>query len=171
MKSVKRISCVFATAVALGFAAPSNGHAQAAAPLPSQNVVSANPFGILLEWFNLEYERVVTESATIGAGGSVFTDDDVRYRNFDFFGRFYLRDYALEGPMFGAKVGLTSVADQGTYPGVGFDFNWSWLMGRNDNFYVGVGFGLKRLLGVDEEDAELIRYVPTFRLVNVGVAF
>ena len=47
-----------------------------AAPLAGQdgagytNVISANPFGLLLDLFNAEYERVFTESTTIGVGGS-----------------------------------------------------------------------------------------------------
>src|SRR5690606_39457523 len=45
-------------------------------PLERRNVISANPFGLLLEFFNGEYERVVSESATVGAGGSYITEDD-----------------------------------------------------------------------------------------------
>jgi hypothetical protein len=31
---------------------------------PHKNVVSANPFGLLLEFFNAEYERVIGESSS-----------------------------------------------------------------------------------------------------------
>ena len=72
------------------------------------------------------------------------------------------------------KVGVTSMDDR-TYPGFGFDANRSWLLGKNDNFYVGLGFGLKRLIGDIPEDGfgepEGPRIIPTFRIVNVGFAF
>ena len=35
-----------------------------------RNVISANPFGILFELFNAEYERVISPTTTIGFGGS-----------------------------------------------------------------------------------------------------
>jgi hypothetical protein len=71
--------------------------------------------------------------------------------------------------MFGVKAGITSVSDFGTYAGFGFDVNRSWLLGKRDNFYVGVGFGLKRLLGAS--DSVEFKFVPTLRIVNVGIAF
>jgi hypothetical protein len=135
-----------------------------------ENVISANPFGILLELFNAEYERVISQSSTVGFGGSYFSDDDDSYLNADLFWRFYMQERPLEGWAFGAKAGLTNVPDSGTYFGFGFDLNRSWLMGQNDNFYIGAGFGLKRLLGADREDFDL-RFIPTIRIINVGIAF
>lgn len=153
----------------------------AAAPARAQdglperrNVISANPFGLLLEFFNGEYERVVSESSTAGVGGSFITQDDVEYLNADAFFRFYPQGDPLDGWAFGAKAGITSVDDVGTYFGFGFDVNKSWLLGKNDNFYVGVGVGLKRLVGVSDEDDpndDLLMFIPTIRLINVGFAF
>ncbi len=48
--------------------------------------------------------------------------------------------------------------------------NRSWLLGAANGFYVGVGFGLKRLLGASDEAFDL-RFIPTIRLVNIGFAF
>jgi hypothetical protein len=148
-----------------------------------KNVISVNPFGILLEWFNVEYERVISESSTIGIGGSTFSDEneddpddpfdsfeDNKYVNADVFYRFYPSGNPLNGWMFGVKAGVTSVDDIGTYAGVGFDVNRSWLLGKRDNFYVGLGFGLKRLFGTNDDD-NLVPVVPTFRIINVGMAF
>jgi hypothetical protein len=134
-----------------------------------QQVISANPFGLLLEWFNAEYERIVSESATAGVGGSYFSSDEDEYVNGDVFFRFYPQGDPLDGWAFGAKIGVTNVPDSGTYFGYGFDVNRSWLLGRNNNFYVGVGFGLKRLLGAGD-DVDL-KFIPTFRIVNIGIAF
>ena len=173
--------------VALSFAVPA--HAQETSA-PPKNVISVNPFGILLEWFNLEYERVVSESSTVGVGGSTFTVDggedafdpsvefeDEQYVNADVFYRFYPSGNPLNGWMFGVKAGVTKVTlddeasdDSETYFGIGFDVNRSWLLGKRDNFYVGLGFGLKRLFGTPDED-DLLPVVPTFRIVNVGIAF
>lgn len=139
---------------------------QAARPVQQ---VSANPFGLLLGLFNAEYERAMSESVTVGAGGSsFFDDDDDDYVNGDVFLRFYPSGRPLEGFAFGVKAGATKVTDTGTYFGFGFDTNWSWLLGKNDNFYVGAGFGLKRLFGVDDSDLD---FVPTIRIINVGIAF
>lgn len=138
-----------------------------------EQAISANPFGLMFEFFNAEYERKVNESWTMGFGGSYFSEDDDSYLNADLFARFYMTGDPLDGWAFGLKAGLTNVPDQGTYAGFGFDFNRNWLLGRNDNFYLGVGFGLKRLIGVgDEEKAnDLLRFIPTLRIVNVGIAF
>ncbi len=171
MRGFGGVARAIAVVAIMTLATPAHGHAQVAENQPRyENVISANPFGILLEWFNAEYERVITESSTLGIGGSWVTLDDADYKNADLFWRFYLQDQVLEGWMFGSKVGLTSVTGEGTYFGIGFDFNRSWLMGRNDNFYVGVGFGLKRLFGVGD-DYDDLTFIPTIRLVNVGVAF
>ncbi len=144
---------------------------QPAAP-DYQHVVSVNPFGILLEIFNAEYERVITETSTLGLGGSYYSlGDEDEYLNADLFWRFYLQEAPLEGWAFGAKIGITNVPDHGTYAGIGFDMNRSWLMGRNDNFYVGLGFGLKRLLGVPDDADFDLKFIPTIRIVNVGIAF
>jgi hypothetical protein len=150
-----------------------------AAPVQAQseqpmNVISANPFGLLLELFNGEYERVVSESATAGVGGSYFTNSDLDYVNADAFFRFYPQADPLDGWAFGAKAGITSIDDFGSYFGFGFDVNRSWLLGRNNNFYVGVGIGLKRLIGVSDEDDpgdDLLEFIPTFRIINIGFAF
>jgi hypothetical protein len=150
--------------------APRAAEAQQPASTPYQQVISANPFGLLLEFFNAEYERIVTRSSTAGFGGSTFSSDNDRYLNVDAFWRFYPSGDPLDGWAFGTKAGLTSVTDAGTYFGFGFDVNRSWLLGANENFYVGVGFGLKRLVGASELD-DAPAFIPTIRLVNVGFAF
>ena len=155
-----------------------SAQAQDAAPR-YQQVVSANPFGLLLDVFNGEYERVISESSTAGIGGSSLNSDDDKYLNADVFFRYYPRGVPLDGWSFGAKAGVTNIPDVATRFGYGFDVNRSWLMGKNENFYVGVGFGLKRLVGgggdeVDEQTGETRfdpKYIPTFRLVNIGFAF
>jgi hypothetical protein len=168
----------------LAIATASPVHAQDAPPPqppPAHNqVISANPFGVLLGLFNAEFERKVSRSGTLGVGGSAFPDDADDYYNADVFYRFYPSGRPFEGFSFGVKVGVTSV--EGVYDefgvpqgrqsffGLGFDANWSWLLGKDDNFYVGLGFGLKRLFGTDD-GADYLEFIPTIRLVNIGIAF
>jgi hypothetical protein len=175
-------------------------NAQQSTESGKQQVFSANPFGLILELFNAEYERVISGTSTIGFGGSTLKNDhDIypdppilgtdefgfpiydwanepdpitetdRYINFDVFWRFYPSGNPLVGWAFGAKLGITSVNDQ-THLGYGFDLNRSWLLGPEENFYVGLGFGLKRLIGTTEAD-DLIPVIPTIRIANVGFVF
>ena len=154
-------------AMALLFGAPRPALAQGPGA-PRDQVVSANPFGIMLEFFNAEYEHTAGESFSVGVGGSIFTNDNNTYRNLDAFWRFYPDETPspLEGWSFGLKAGVTSLDDK-TYFGAGFDVDRSWLLGKNNNFYVGVGGGLKRLMG----HGEGLKIIPTIRLVNIGYAF
>ena len=129
------------------------------------------------------------------------TYEEARYVNFDVFYRFYpgsrrTRTYkAPIGWAFGMKMGLTAVdgagRGDGAYFGFGFDMNHSWVLGPNDNFYVGLGFGLKRLIGVPKvTDSYYGGYggekrsaldgklpfgggdlYPTIRIINVGFVF
>jgi hypothetical protein len=199
---VKVKSASFAVAVVVlifGFSElPLN--AQQSTESGKQQVFSANPFGLILELFNAEYERVISGTSTIGFGGSTLKNDHEiypeppilgtdefgfpiydwanepdpitetdRYINFDVFWRFYPSGNPLVGWAFGAKLGITSVNDQ-THLGYGFDLNRSWLLGPEENFYVGLGFGLKRLIGTTEAD-DLIPVIPTIRIANVGFIF
>ena len=199
---VKVKSASFAVAVVVlifGFSElPLN--AQQSTESGKQQVFSANPFGLILELFNAEYERVISGTSTIGFGGSTLKNDhDIypeppilgtdefdfpiydwanepdpitetdRYINFDVFWRFYPSGNPLVGWAFGAKLGITSVNDQ-THLGYGFDLNRSWILGPEENFYVGLGFGLKRLIGTTEAD-DLIPVIPTIRIANVGFVF
>lgn len=167
MKTSSTLAAVLA-ALALLVASPA-APAEAQQAPRYQNVISANPFGLLLEFFNAEYERVATQSTTVGFGGSFVDLSDENYLNLDIFWRYYPSGHPVDGWAFGAKTGMTRV-DDGTYFGFGFDVNRSWLMGANENFYVGVGFGLKRLLGTGNADFDA-RFIPTIRVVNVGFAF
>lgn len=164
-----------AVALVLAAARPVTAQAEAwpAQALPEQaahkQVISANPFGLLLDLFNGEYERAVSGSATAGVGGSYFGKASEDYVNADVFYRYYPDGRPFEGWAFGGKLGITNVAG-GTYFGYGFDVNHSWLMGREKKFYVGVGFGLKRLVAVPD-GKDILGYIPTVRIINIGFAF
>jgi len=169
--SVRSLFAAASAVVVLAAALPDPAEAQAPGVErpPYNQVISANPFGILLGFFNAEFERVVTVSSAAGASGSSVSLDDVRYTNLDLFWRFYPSGVPLDGWSFGTMTGITTVTDEGTYVGFGFDVNRSWLLGAHDNFYVGTGIGLKRILGSPDEVDR--KFIPTLRLVNVGFAF
>ena len=169
MRHTGQWAVVLTTAVTLCGGSFGEARAQTTESAPRQ-VISANPFGLILEIFNAEYERIVSQSATAGFGGSFITASDEDYLNGDVVWRFYPSGRPLHGGAFGAKLGLTNVPDQGTYVGYGFDVNRSWILGVNENFYLGAGFGLKRLVGAGGEGFEL-EVIPTIRIVNVGIAF
>lgn len=142
--------------------------AQVQEPAPHKQLISANPFLLLVGWGNAEFERIVASSATVGAGGSFYRYHGDNYRNVDVFYRYYAEGTPLQGWGVDAKAGLTTVGSRGPYFGYGFDANYSWLMGAKKEFYVGVGFGLKRLVDVPDG---VRHFVPTVRLVNIGLTF
>lgn len=177
MNSTARWLSGLACVAALGIgAAPTAARAQAASgPGNYQQVISANPLGLLVELFNAEYERKVSQYSTAGIGGSTYQTNGDDYLNADVFWRYYPQGRPLDGFAFGVKAGITSLEGE-TRPGIGFDANYSWLLGKKQNFYVGLGFGLKRIIGgsISSDSGDEIfdlQYVPTFRLVNIGFAF
>ena len=142
------------------------GPASAQTPARYQQVVSANPFGPAP---GILQRRIRAQGLFVHYGWrrwlTIHADGD-RYVNADVFLRYYPRGRALEGLAVGLKAGVTEV-DSEKFFGVGFDVNQSWLMGNSQKFYIGWGFGLKRLVGADEYN----QFIPTIRLVNIGVAF
>jgi len=178
MRSVVAAASVVILFVFAASAAVAQADVQPKVLAPRQQI-SANPFGLLLKSFNAEFERAIGETLTFAIGGSSWAVDDDSYLNGDLILRFYPQGVPLRGFSVGVKAGITRYDTEGSsfepaltenYFGVGFDVGHSWLLGRNDNFYIGVGLGLKRLFGVGEEYLGL-EYYPTIRILNIGFAF
>lgn len=156
--------------------------------LPVQNnVLSINPFGFLLEWYNFEYERAFNSTASWSIGvGNVNIGDDEDDEEFDYTSAdMRLRYYpSAEAPTkFSAGISFgyshVNVDDRrGDTPlerefdalSVGFDLGYSWLLGRTRQFFIGTGIGAKRLFPVGGDDEEETHGYPTFRL-SIGYAF
>jgi hypothetical protein len=161
------------------FAMLGPGHAQAQAdgtkvPVQKDQVLSANPFLLLGEWANLEYERKVSSSTTAGLGGSLvtFNDGDESYKSLSGLVRYYPQGAPLTGFSFGGRLGVHEVAskdEDGHAYGLGVDIGYSWLLGADRNFYIGLGIGATRLFGGDMPDVRVV--IPTIRLVNIGFSF
>ncbi len=138
-----------------------------------QNVVSANPFLLIAEWFNVEWEHRATATSTAGARVSRFEWKDLRdtYYSARGFWRYY-PDGAFDGFFFGLDAGVTGVSDSGdryTVMGAGFELGYGWLLGARRNFYVSLGTGADRLFGGDLGGHSAV--IPTLRLLNVGIGF
>lgn len=141
-------------------------------PVPHKQVVSVNPFGLVLRWWNVEYERKITPSSTLGVSGSVLGVDDVDFASVTGLWRYYPQGAALTGVFFGARAGVyhgSDVDGSGSAFGVGFEIGYTWLLGARRNVGLSLGAGLTRLVAGDSRDWPAA--LPTVRLLNIGIAF
>lgn len=141
-------------------------------PVANKQVVSANPFLLMAEWANVEYERKASERFTFGASVSSAGIDSADYRNFQGFYRYYPQGASLTGFYLGARGGMHRVSDDGDAAhafGLGFELGYGWLFGSERNFALSLGAGATRLFGGDLDGASVL--IPTLRLVNIGWSF
>lgn len=147
--------------------------AQDRIPVPHKQVISANPFGLMFGWFNVDYERKINESNTWGASASMLSlGDDTDYVNTQLAYRYYPQGAALTGFYLGGRGGMHTVdlaGENGRFFGLGFELGYDWLIGSKRNVSIGVGAGATRLFGGDLNGATMT--IPTLRLINVGIAF
>lgn len=175
-----------AVAAALVCGAPA--HAQSdttTTPAPYKQVISSNPVGLLISYFNGEYERAISETSTLGLSSAYFTLDDNDLFTIEGKYRYYPQAHALNGFSVGGSLGYGQVSDDGTdydYNGnpidtgrdsrnafmAGIEVDYNWLIGRDRRFFVGTGIGARRLFGGDVDGTA---FLPTIRLVNIGFAF
>jgi len=140
---------------------------------PVHDVLSANPFLLISEWFNAEWEHGLTTTSTAGVRVSRLDlgDPDVTYTSIRGFWRYY-PDGAFEAFFFGFDGGVTSFDESGgshTVLGAGFELGYNWLLGDRRSFYVSLGAGADRLFAGDLGDASAV--IPTVRLINIGIGF
>jgi hypothetical protein len=141
-------------------------------PVANKQVISANPFLLMAEYVNVEFERKHTETRTFGVSASSAGVDDAKYRNFQAFYRYYPQGASLTGFYIGGRGGVhrVSVADHAGHAfGLGFELGYGWLLGAKRNFAISAGAGATRLFGGDLNGASAV--VPTLRLVNIGWSF
>ena len=62
------------------------------AGIARRNLISANPIGLLFEWYNGEYERAISNTASVAVAASTFDffEDNERYTAIDGIVRYYL---------------------------------------------------------------------------------
>jgi hypothetical protein len=163
--------------LALGFLLPQAASAQQEGtkiPVPHDQVISANPFLLLWEWTNVEYERKISPTSTMGAQGSWISLDkgDEDYLSLSAFVRHYPQGAALSGFYLGGIAGFYQVSDRNDQKhafGLGIEVGYSWLFGAKRNFYLSMGFGAVRRFGGDVGDGSFT--LPSVRLLNIGWAF
>ena len=160
---------------------PAAAHAQTATPVTpdsSNQVLSANPFGIVLKWFNVEYERKIGPAITLGGSASHFGDLDLSDATVML--RWYPQQKPLDGLYLGLRAGafgfksytydLRSHRERDTVaPGAGIELGYNWLLGPRQNVSVGTGLSMTRIArGGDSYYTPSV--LPGIRL-NVGIAF
>ncbi len=143
-------------------------------PVPHQQALSTNPFALLFEWFNAEFERKVGPTATVGLAGSLVSLDggSEDFASLNALLRYYPQGAALDGFFFGSGAGVYHVDDNDDSAnvfGFGLELGYNWLLGADRNFVISLGVGATRLFGGDLEDVSVT--IPTVRIVNLGWAF
>ena len=137
-------------------------------PVAYQQAITANPFGLIIGWFNAEYERKLVETWSISLGGSHVSlgDDSEDFTSANAVFCFYPQGAALTGFYIGPRLGFYRVDDIGepeSSAGIGFELGYNWLLGANRIFTIGLGAAATKLFTGP--------VVPTIRLVNVGWTF
>jgi hypothetical protein len=165
---------------------------QAPAPVTHTQAVTVQPISIIVGVYSAEFERAISAATTLGLGatywnGFVGEDDpyDPSYLSVDAKLRYYPGEQPLRGFSFGVTGGYSSVTSRDcSYdvtvgcvtnenrsggPTLGFQLDYNWLLGRQQNFVVALGVGGKRLF-VNDRDGNITVAYPTAR-VSVGLAF
>lgn len=128
---------------------------------PRLNLVSTNPIGIIFEWYNGEFEHVLSPTASVAAAASHFDFDEFIYTSIDGIVRYYPGARALRGFSFGGTVGYVHFSDDSDdCPGcvdtsgdafsIGVRGDYVWILGRDQRFAVATGLGAKRLFRSDD---------------------
>jgi len=174
MFSTRSRRCVLAAAALLTATTPVAAQSQEGGktPVPHQQILSANPFGLVLGWFNAEFERKLTPASTWGVGTSLLSVDEVNYASLNALYRYYPQGAGLRGFFLGGKAGLYHLSDEGESGsafGLGFEIGYTWLLGARRNVGLSLGAGLTRIVAGDIQDGPAV--LPTVRLLNVGIAF
>lgn len=144
--------------------------------------ISILPVHAILGFYAGDYERTVSQTATLGVGASYFDLSDFTYSTVEAKLRYYPSGDPLRGLSFGITAGPTFLSgtstdfeggtsdESVTALGIGIELARSHILGVDRRFYYGYGAGAKRLFftGEEADGAELV--LPTLRL-SVGYAF
>ena len=127
--------------------------------LARPNLVSANPIGLLFQWYNAEFERAVAPTVSLAGAASSYDFDDARYTSVDGILRYYPAAKAVRGFSIGASVGYIDIDeddcggfcsdDSGSSATVGVRADYVWIIGRDQHFAAAAGIGAKRLFNND----------------------
>jgi hypothetical protein len=157
--------------------------------LPYIQSIALNPLVIPFGVFSGEYEAALSSPGfTIGVGGTYYSNDDRRDAWAELKGLYYPNESAFRGFSVGLSAGFhstrkdvsslcdgivfqcTTTRKSQTAPTLGVLASYDWLLGRQERFRVGVGFGAKRVLKQVHNGDPLDPVYPDGRFV-IGVVF
>ena len=141
-------------------------------PVAHKQVVSASPILWMFKWFNVDYERKISPSVTLGASGSYLPIGNFDYGRASMHARYYPQGAALTGFYMGAQTGVHRAGtsrDHGVFFGAGMDVGYAWLFGAKRDVGLTIGYGATRLFGGDLDGHSFV--IPNVRLLNIGFAF
>jgi len=177
-----KICRTFAFATAMFLTATSAASAQSVditrSGITRANLVSANPIGLLFEWYNGEFEHAMSSTVSLAVAASSYDFDGPRYNSIDGIARYYPSARALKGFSVGMSVGYVNIDDNyddgcfgctdesGSSATIGIRGDYVWILGRDQRFAVATGIGAKRLLS----DVQGTEGLPIGRL-SLGYAF
>lgn len=164
-----------------GLAAPAAAQTTDTTTVVRTQAISILPVHAILGFYAGDYERAVGQTATLGVGASHFDLSDFTYATIEAKLRYYPSGDPLRGLSFGVTAGPTFLSEDGTgiggesdesvtALGVGVEIARSHILGVDQRFYYGYGFGAKRLVFVGDEADGVEVVIPTLRL-SVGYAF
>lgn len=175
VRAVVRMVGVMAVSVAL--AGPAMAQTPGVrTPVEHQQVIATNPIGDILGWYNLEYNRKLSETASLEIAASTFDfwSDDLRVAKASVGARYYPQGAALTGFFVGGKLGILHYEHERWFDdeadslmSLGAEVGYEWLIGRRRDFHVGIGAGGTRLFDGDLDGS--VAY-PTGRL-KIGFAW
>lgn len=119
---------------------------------PRVNLVSANPIGLLFQWYNAEFEHALNPTASLAVAGTRFGFDHFNYTAVDGIVRYYPSGRAIQGFSIGGSVGFVNASedncnrcDTGSGATVGVRGDYVWILGRDQRFAAAAGIGAKRI--------------------------
>lgn len=174
---------IVAAAAGILLAAPAHAQDEAIPP-PHRTLITANPFGLLVDYYNVEVERAVSDVASISLAFERSTADDNNVTAGDVRFRYYPQARVFSGIALGASLGygkFNEDIDDGEFepgdtddtmsgPTLGLEVDYSWLVGRDRRLYIGLGFGIRRLLSGGDNDGDPT-LIPGGRYFGVGYTF
>jgi len=183
---------LIAIVLLVSFAAPSLAEEpsdSASAAVQRKVVIATDPILDMFQWYSAEFQLRVTQTLSTGVGGSYLSLDDENdtYASGNLFLRYYPQGETFVGWFLGTRVGIYNVSaeaedidgvdesveeEEATMYGFGIEIGYCWLLGAAKRVSISSGIGAVRLFGGDFEDEDdVLKTLPTIRLVYVGIAF
>src|SRR5215216_2554664 len=146
-----------------------------------RRVFAINPLGIPFEVVSVELEAALHDAFTLAGNFSYFSPDDFTRSSFEVKGRLYPNEQAPRAFSVGFGLGMVNtrenvvrneaeVKQDETHPSIGVYVDYNWLLGKRNRFFVGAGFGAKRILGESDDFGDAPFVYGTARFL-IGVAF